>query len=74
MIFYNTADKRYTDLAFSALASFGAHAFLACVYSGVYTEVELQPGDGIIFDFIFNEFDNIKFNDVLERIEVYKPV
>jgi len=72
MIFYNTVDKRYTDLAFSELTLYGAYTFIAGAYIDMYIEIELQSGDSIIFDYIFKNFDIEKFNEILKKLEIYK--
>lgn len=73
MIFYNVADKRWTDLAFKELASYGVYIFLAGIVTKLYTEIELEDDERFdIFTIIFNKFDIEKYNDMLSKTEIYK--
>ncbi len=73
MIFYNTVDKRYTDLAFKELASYGIYIFLAGVVIKLYTEVELEDDERFqIFSIVFNKFDIEKYEEMISKTEIYK--
>lgn len=73
MIFYNTVDKRWTDLAFKELASYGVYMFLAGIVNDLYTKIEFEYYEQVyVFDVIFNKFDIEKYNDMLSKTEIYK--
>lgn len=73
MIFYNIADKRWTDLAFKELASYGRYILLAGIVTKLYTEIELEDDERLqIFDIVFNNFDIKKYDEMISKTEIYK--